>query len=81
MQALAHRCCQILVLAPFVTDPNITEVERAFQLAESGRFSSAELIRHQLKAEGYSTAHVTGKALTKQLGVIMRSNAGNSPRV
>jgi hypothetical protein len=80
VQALGKRCCQILVLAPFIMDPNTTEIERAFQLAESGRFTSVELIRHQLKAEGYSTAHVTGKSLTNQLAAIMRSNAGNSPR-
>jgi hypothetical protein len=54
-------------------DQHISELERAFQLAKSGCFSSVELIRHQLKSEGYSAAHVTGKGLTRQLGAIIRS--------
>jgi hypothetical protein len=52
---------------------NTTELERAFQLAKSGCFATVDLIRHQLKSEGYSTAHVTGKGLTKQLVAIIRS--------
>jgi hypothetical protein len=55
-------------------DQNTTELERAFQLAKSGCFATVELIRHQLKSEGYSSAHITGQGLTKQLGAIIRSS-------
>jgi hypothetical protein len=57
-------------------DPNTSELERAFELAKSGRFTSVEQIRRQLKVEGYSTAHVTGKFLVGRLRAIIHSNAG-----
>ena len=58
-------------------DQNTSELERAFELAKSGRFPSVQMIRLQMKTEGYSTDHVTGKTLTKQLQEIIRSNPGN----
>jgi hypothetical protein len=58
-------------------DPNTTELERAFELAKSGRYRTIELIRLQLKTEGYSTERVTGKLLKEQLRAIIRSNTGN----
>jgi hypothetical protein len=56
-------------------DPNTTALERAFQLAKSGRCISIEDIRQQLKSEGYSAEHVTGKGLTRQLKELIRSAA------
>jgi hypothetical protein len=49
----------------------LTEIERAFELAKSGGPSSIDDIRRQLAAEGYSTAQITGKGLSKQLKAIM----------
>jgi hypothetical protein len=43
-----------------IVDQNITALERAFQLAKSGNVATIDAIRHQLKAEGYSVATVTG---------------------
>jgi hypothetical protein len=56
-------------------DPNTTALERAFQLAKSGRCISIEDIRQQLKSEGYPTEHITGKGLTRQLKELIRSAA------
>jgi hypothetical protein len=54
-------------------DHNTTALERAFQLAKSGHCISIEDIRQQLKSEGYSTEHITGKSLTRQLKELIRS--------
>jgi hypothetical protein len=48
-------------------DQNVTDLERAFQLARSGRCGSMSDIRHQMKAEGYSTDRITGLGLARQL--------------
>jgi hypothetical protein len=53
-------------------DPNITTLERAFQLAQSGECSTLDDIKQRLKAEGYPLAQLTGYALNKQLLAIMR---------
>ena len=42
-------------------------LERAFELAASGRFASVTEIRSRLAAEGYFTAEVCGPLLCKQL--------------
>ena len=54
-------------------DQNTTAVERAFQLAKSGEFVTAELIRRQLRAEGYSDSQITGRALVQQLHASIRA--------
>ena len=52
-------------------DPRITELERAFQLAESGECRSVDEIRKKLSSEGYYATQVTGKGLLRQLqGII-----------
>lgn len=48
-------------------DPRKTVLERAFELAESGKTDSVEEIRRVLKSEGYSTHQVSGPALLSQL--------------
>jgi hypothetical protein len=55
-----------------------TELERAFQLAASGRPNSIDDIKLQLKNEHYSTAQITGKVLKKQLlALIQRAQASH----
>lgn len=42
-------------------------IERAFQIAESGKAATVEEIARCLNREGYSTSVITGPALLKQL--------------
>lgn len=44
-----------------------TALERAFTLAEGGRFLSASEIKQQLKTEGFSTEQITGPKLLRQI--------------
>ena len=44
-----------------------TVIERAFLLADTGRFVSASEIKLQLSSEGYSTTQITGPALLRQI--------------
>ena len=46
---------------------HVTALERAFQLASSGLFSSTEEIKRKLNAEGYYGNHLTGRQLIKHL--------------
>lgn len=55
---------------------NMTALERAFALANSGRFTSVSDIKSALKAEGYSLEQITGGALLKQLRQAMEKSAG-----
>jgi hypothetical protein len=52
-------------------DPNVTTLERAFQLARSGQCSTVDDIKQRLKAEGYRLLSSPG-ALNKQLLALMR---------
>lgn len=45
----------------------LTALERAFALADTGRYGSATDIKLQLKQEGYSTAQITGPTLLRQI--------------
>ena len=44
-----------------------TSLERAFELARSGQFSSLDDIRHQLDREGLNSQQVVGPVLMRQL--------------
>jgi len=44
-----------------------TPLERAFELAKSGRCRSVDEIRRVLQAEGYGTLQLEGPLLRKQL--------------
>jgi hypothetical protein len=46
---------------------NITALERAFQLAESGECDSVPALKKRLQAEGYSTSQIVGRELSRQL--------------
>ncbi|CCB66529.1 protein of unknown function [Hyphomicrobium sp. MC1] len=63
---------------PFPThggeERNVTVVERAFQLARSGRCSAVQEIRYHLKIEGYSDAQVTGLTLLRQLRALIKAS-------
>jgi hypothetical protein len=47
--------------------PNLTAVERAFQLARSGKARDTNEIRRVLKAEGYSDQAMVGSSILRQL--------------
>ena len=59
--------------------PNVNTVERAFELASSGRFVTVDEIRACLHAEGYSQRLIVGKYLSAQLRQLMRE-ADPTPR-
>lgn len=46
-------------------------LERVFELARSGKFSSQSQLRSALKAEGYSLSQIEGPTLARQLRDIM----------
>ena len=48
-------------------DQNLTALERAFQLARSGRVNGLEEIRKALKREGYDDGQLQGRQLKSQL--------------
>ncbi len=54
---------------------NQTMLERAFELAKSGEYSTVNIIKGKLKAEGYPLDEVDGKSLTAQLRALMKDAA------
>ena len=48
-------------------DQNKTALERAFELARTGRYPTVELIRRAISAEGYFQSQIEGRELSKQL--------------
>lgn len=54
--------------------PQMGTVERAFELARGGACHNVSDIRHQLKAEGYSSyeEHLAGLSIKKQLLALMK---------
>jgi hypothetical protein len=60
---------------------NITSLERAFQLAESGECDSVPDLKKRLQAEGYSTSQIVGRELFRQLrGLITVARAKDDAR-
>jgi hypothetical protein len=53
-------------------DPNKTSIERAFQLAKTGRFANVAEIKTALGSEGYSTLPIVGRVLNAQLRKLIR---------
>ncbi len=52
-------------------------LERAYELARSGRLESVTAIKKRLQAEGYSAAQeITGAALIASLGATLRTARG-----
>jgi len=54
-------------------EQNKTVLERSFELARSGEFTTVETIRRRLSQEGYMTEQLKGRELNKQLQVLMRA--------
>ena len=54
-------------------DYRVNALERAFQLAQSGKYASVAEIKKQLSNEGFSVAQVTGMVLLKQLRELIRA--------
>ena len=52
-------------------DQNISALERAFELAKSGKFERVVDIRTHLMKEGYLTDQITGRTLSSQLKSLM----------
>ena len=44
-----------------------TAIERAFDLAKSGKFKTVLAIKRELSREGYSTIQIAGPVLMRQL--------------
>ena len=51
-------------------------VERAFQLANSGKFESVGQIQKQLSREGYDAARISGRTLLAQLNSLISKRDG-----
>lgn len=57
-------------------EPNVSPVERAFQLAASGRYLTVSEIKLALAREGYRQELVEGRHLAKQIvAVITKARA------
>ncbi|RYH14152.1 MAG: hypothetical protein EON57_00925 [Alphaproteobacteria bacterium] len=59
-------------------DPNKSALERAFELARTGRYPTVELIRRAISAEGYFQSQIEGRELTRQLKALITASA-NAP--
>jgi hypothetical protein len=53
-------------------------LERAFELAESGRLASVAELRAQLKREGHTLEQLTGRALMSQLRFTIKARRTSS---
>ena len=54
-------------------EPNVTPIERAFELARLGIFLQVTEIKERLREEGYFTESITGPTLHTQLKSIMQT--------
>jgi len=52
-------------------EPNTTAMERAFALANSGRYVNIAQVKARLNAEGYWPDAITGPQLRSQLKVVI----------
>jgi hypothetical protein len=50
-----------------------TTLERAFELARSGRFSTVSKLKLAVAAEGYDRKQLEGQALSRQLSALIRT--------
>jgi hypothetical protein len=53
-------------------DRAATVLERAFELAKSGNFTTVTDIKKRLKEEGCSVDQITGRSLTRQLDALIK---------
>jgi hypothetical protein len=55
-----------------------TALERAFDLARTGKYAGLSELRQQLKTEGYSIEQLSGPVLLRQLRELCVASAGNA---
>lgn len=60
-------------------DPSKTALERAFDLARSGRFLTVSALKKAVADEGYARSQLDGPALSRQLGNIIKSHIVPDP--
>lgn len=60
-------------------DPNKTALERAFELAKSGRYQTVADVRRAVSSEGYAQQQISGPALARQLRklIVLAVSAGS----
>lgn len=54
--------------------PHMTALERAFELAKSGRFCSVSEIKSVVSREGYPTRQMEGPMLSRQLRALVKAH-------
>jgi hypothetical protein len=59
-------------------ESHISQLERAFELARSGRCVTVADIKRKLREEGYQADQVEGRLLFSQLNSLMRKSAGQT---
>jgi hypothetical protein len=61
---------------------NVSAIERAFELAATGRYVTVTEIKRKLMREGYEYEQVAGPVLSKQLSAAITKarNGGAPPR-
>jgi hypothetical protein len=55
-----------------------TALERAFDLARSGKYAGVSALRQQLKIEGYSPEQLSGPTLLRQLRELCIASGGGA---
>jgi hypothetical protein len=56
-----------------------TDIERAFELARSGKYASVTEVRDALQAEGFDPKRLQGPSLQKQLRELCAQSRKNQP--
>jgi hypothetical protein len=56
-------------------DTRLSQLERAFELARSGRCATVAEIKRKLREEGYLDDQVEGRLLFSQLNSLMKKSA------
>jgi hypothetical protein len=59
--------------------PRMTGLERAFDLARSGRFTTLDEVVKLLRKEGYSVDQIEGPLLRRQLTQLIRAACERPP--
>lgn len=72
----ARRCLGQIGVAPM--EAGKTTLERAFELARSGRFGTVSELKLAVAAEGYDKKQLEGQALSRQLSALIKAAAAPS---
>lgn len=59
-------------------DQNKSTLERAFELARSGRYRTVSEVKRAVLAEGYSLDQLEGRALSRQLSDLIKAEVTQS---